>query len=346
MKEFVINKYLCLRLENGITNIYVNNKKILRCKAVLIDIPIGDLDYNELESIDEYVDEYKKAEAEARDWSQEIPPEEEFWGHCSNLHYWYLENYNSNLIHHELVFPLLKELTKAGDLAAKNIFKEEIARRYGSGYLPVMVYLEKEGYLSYLNEQEILLSVREALENSLRKLDHETVRMLIRRFGRKLEAQLGREEYLHILFNKNDADVIIELGKLIGKDIIIRRYEINEYYILQEEYTDPNRSPSTEFYVDVRDRTVIGLTLFECNINSFPEIILNLKSLTSLSLVDNNIKIIPKSILGLQNLSILNLAGNLIQDIPLWAKNLKCYISLKGNPLNEKSKELIEKLRN
>ncbi|MFW9969014.1 MAG: hypothetical protein ACFFDF_02360 [Candidatus Odinarchaeota archaeon] len=59
MKEFVINEYLSLRLEKGITNIYVRDQKILRCKAVLIDIPIHDLDYNEFESIDEFIEYYK-----------------------------------------------------------------------------------------------------------------------------------------------------------------------------------------------------------------------------------------------------------------------------------------------
>jgi len=37
----------------------------------------------------------------------------------------------------------------------------------------------------------------------------------------------GREEYLHILLNKNDAKIIMELGKIIGKEIIIEEYKIN-----------------------------------------------------------------------------------------------------------------------
>lgn len=58
MEEFTINEYLSLKLEDETTNIYVNNKKILRCKYILIDIPIETLDNDEFESIDEYIDEY------------------------------------------------------------------------------------------------------------------------------------------------------------------------------------------------------------------------------------------------------------------------------------------------
>jgi len=73
MKEFVINEFLSLKLENGITNIYVNDKKILRCKAVLIEILIEDLNYYDFESIDEYIDKYKKANDETKEKAKKIP---------------------------------------------------------------------------------------------------------------------------------------------------------------------------------------------------------------------------------------------------------------------------------
>ena len=40
--------------------------------------------------------------------------------------------------HHNLAFPLLKVLTKSGDLQAKKVFREEIAKRFESGYVPVI----------------------------------------------------------------------------------------------------------------------------------------------------------------------------------------------------------------
>lgn len=335
MNEFVVNEYLSLRLENGKTNIYVNNEKFIQCKYILLDIPIGAYNDDEFESIDEYIEHYKKVQTETREKAKKLPPEVEFWGHCSNIHYWYLKRYDTNLIHHELVFPLLKALSNAGEMVAKNKFKEEIAKRYGTGYLPVMQFLAKGKYLSYLKEEEILSCAREALENNLRRLDYETALMLIRIFGRKLEAWLGREEYLHILLNKNDADVIIALGKLIGKEIIIKRYMVNGHYIrLRESYKDPQRSPGTAYSVEVRDKYVIDLNLSRCNLNFFPEIKGALERLTFLSLVNNSLKQIPKLICNLENLTILNLSGNLIQNIPQWINKLECSIYLTDNLLS------------
>jgi len=54
-----------------------------------------------------------------------------------------------------LAFPLLKALTDAGDPQARQIFAEEIAKRFDSEYLPVMTYLIVNGYLSYLTPQQI-----------------------------------------------------------------------------------------------------------------------------------------------------------------------------------------------
>ena len=57
MKEFIINNYIKLKLENGKTNIYVNNKLFRQCKYVLIRKSVNELeDLLILESIDELAD--------------------------------------------------------------------------------------------------------------------------------------------------------------------------------------------------------------------------------------------------------------------------------------------------
>ncbi|MHA1509149.1 MAG: hypothetical protein ACTSO6_10650, partial [Promethearchaeota archaeon] len=43
----------------------------------------------------------------------------------------------------------------AGDPQAKKVFKEEIAKRLESGYPSVVLYLESEGYLKYLDSDEL-----------------------------------------------------------------------------------------------------------------------------------------------------------------------------------------------
>lgn len=55
----------------------------------------------------------------------------------------------------KIAFPLLKKLTEAGDPIAKRVFKEEIAKRYASGFPSMVRYLEHEGYLKYLSEDEL-----------------------------------------------------------------------------------------------------------------------------------------------------------------------------------------------
>lgn len=219
-----------------------------------------------------------------------------------------------------------------------------------------MKFLEKEGYLEYLNEGELILCVKDALEKSLRKLDHKAVDWLIIYYGNKLKTHFGREEYLNILLNKNEAEIIIELGKIIGKDIIIEEYRIDRLHIsgLSEEYRDTKRNPFTEYSIEVEDKFVVRLNLSDCGLNSFPKIITELIKLETLILNGNELKEISKSILDMKYLRFVSIARCGIQNIPNWFKNLKLLkgiyllegINLSGNPLNERSKELIKNFKN
>ena len=87
-----------------------------------------------------------------------ISPEQEFWGHCSNLQMWYEHNYDTRIFRSNLAFPLLRELTEYGDPRAKKVFKEEIAKRIESGFLNVIFYLFNEGYLYAFNKNDIITS--------------------------------------------------------------------------------------------------------------------------------------------------------------------------------------------
>ena len=161
MKEFKINKYLSLKLEDSKTNIYIEGKLFKQCKFLMLNIPLAEVeDYVEVESID--------AAAEKLGWTEEgqeivdneiLSPEVEFWGHCSNLQVWMEMNYDTSLLHRNLAFPLLKKLTEVGDLNAKKVFKEEIAKRLASGHPNVVEYLIREGYTKYLKSEELLYSV-------------------------------------------------------------------------------------------------------------------------------------------------------------------------------------------
>jgi len=176
-KEFKVNDYIALKLEyvegdievaqGWSTIIYVKGKRFKQCKYLLLNIPVDDISsFDEIMSIDEAAQEIRNRllKEKNNDWLEDyeddesvekIPPEVEFWGHCSNMQVWVENNYDTRLLHRWLAFPLLKELTEAGDPVAKKVFKEEIAKRYASGYPSVVKSLKNGGYLDYLSSDEI-----------------------------------------------------------------------------------------------------------------------------------------------------------------------------------------------
>ena len=155
MKEFKVNDYISLRLESSKTIIYIKGKIFNQCKRLLLNIPVDKIStFEKIQSVDEASEELIKENS-----SNEIKlsPDLEFWGHCSNLQIWAENDYDTRLLHRNLAFPLLKELVKVGDLKAKRVFNEEIAKRIEIGYFPVLEYLILEGYPSYLNNDQIFL---------------------------------------------------------------------------------------------------------------------------------------------------------------------------------------------
>lgn len=163
MQEYKVNDYITLRLEGKETNIYVKGKRFRQCKFLLLQIPIDKItDFDDIESIDEIAERLDRSlEPRANLHGQlirnnELPPETEFWGHCSNMQVWYEHNYDTRLLRNNLAFLLLKKLTEVGDPLAKKVFKEEIARRVETGNAPILLYLMENGYLNYLNDYELM----------------------------------------------------------------------------------------------------------------------------------------------------------------------------------------------
>ncbi len=180
-KEFKVNKYILLRLEGKYTVIYVNGKRFNYCKGLFIFIPEKNVEkYDGIRSIDEVSEVYddylinnnmykeENGKFYHSPYSYYIPPETEFWGHCSNLQAWVEHDYDTRLLHSNLAFPLLKALSKAGDPIAEKVFKEEIAKRISSGYCPTIIYLILEGYFFFLTIEEFLC----ALDNCREKIDY------------------------------------------------------------------------------------------------------------------------------------------------------------------------------
>jgi len=155
-RDFKINEYITLRFESNKTNIYINDKKFIQCKFLLLEVPLEKtVSLEELESIDEFSERFGNPFDIQKSPFEKVPPEVEFWGHCSNLQVWVEHDYNSNLLHSDIAFPLLKRLTEVGDARARGIFKDEIIKRILSGYIPTVIYLVMSHFLDFFRREEI-----------------------------------------------------------------------------------------------------------------------------------------------------------------------------------------------
>ena len=153
-REFIINNYLKLRLEQGRTIIYVKNRPFKQCMYLLMNIQTDRIpEYGEIRSIDEAAEKLDRSLE--GNHTNRITSEAEFWGHCSNIQAWAENDYDTRILHRNLAFPLLKKLTEVGDPIALQKFKEEIAIRYASGHPTVMTFLTQNGYMRYLNAEEL-----------------------------------------------------------------------------------------------------------------------------------------------------------------------------------------------
>jgi len=175
MKEFKISDLLTVKLEDNKTIIYINDVKIIQCKYLLLNELSFDSETKEFLIEKLSIDTQSKNLNHSLELIDEndIPPEVEFWAHSSNLQAWYEHEYNTQLLHSNLAFPLLRKLTQAGDKIAKQVFKKEIINRFRDGNLNVMTFLIIEGYLDELSIEES--------DNLYQELDFEIYKKLQKR---------------------------------------------------------------------------------------------------------------------------------------------------------------------
>jgi tetratricopeptide (TPR) repeat protein len=98
MKEFKVNKFINLKLEEGKSNIYIAGKLFNLCK----NLKIKNLKYEE----------------------SNISSEVEFWGYCSVLQAWAENNYSLELLDKHFALTLLRQLRNAGDFKALKLLKK------------------------------------------------------------------------------------------------------------------------------------------------------------------------------------------------------------------------------
>lgn len=289
MKYFKINKYITLKLENKKTNIYINDKLFKQCKYLLLILPTEDTQIlEEINSIDKASENLDNSldpnveyvEPKLKEVVKNIDPETEFWAHCSNMEAWAASDYNTQLLHSNLAFPLLKRLTEVNDLMAVKKFKEEIGRRYFTGGKGVKTYLEEEGYLDFLNKEEL----RSFIYNGNNVID-------------ELEVIISKDILVRARDTIESPAIVIRNGKIIRLNL---------------SYSNLRKLPAC-----IQNLKSLEILYFIGNsIEEIPVWIGKLELLKQLITINNKIKSIPKSIGKLTSLKILNLSQNELETLP------------------------------
>ncbi len=210
MKEFTINDNITLKLVDNQTIIYLDNNQFLICKHLKIQVPNYKIDF--FNTIDEIIDFKNEDSVNNKNNISPISPEMAFLGHCSNLQVWVENNYNTQLLHSTIAFPLLEKLSKLGDSVAKKVFKEEIIKKINGDYAPTIIYLVMNRYLIYFTDEELNTLIDEFHDQE--KTYNEDLLDLIYRFDEE-RCLLSSREIIFLTEHPkiNLFELIIKYGK-------------------------------------------------------------------------------------------------------------------------------------
>ncbi len=320
MLDFKVNKFITLRLEDGNSNIYVNNKLFKECKYILVKSKVENLiEISKIKSVDELAEFSVDVIAEKLNHVLEhdeieeidIPAEVRFWAHCSNLQTWAENNYNTKLIHSNLSFPLLKKLVGVGDLKAKKVFKEEIIKRFLNGTKGVQEFLLRQGYVELINNEE---------KNSLLLLEEEEEVI------NELERLTGKTLHIDTKYHHFNQSFVLRKGKISELNVI--DCGINEVpkAIKRLKYLEALRlsgNPINTLPNWIGDLENLKTLEIRSGINKLPETIGNIKSLEKLDLRLNKLVTLPVSLSNLSSLKELNLSNCGLKFLPESIGDLK-----------------------
>jgi hypothetical protein len=362
MIEFRVNDFIKVKLEKGETNIYVNDILFNQCKFVIVNRNIDEIeDLLELESVDELLDKSDQdMDFELEQFA--VPVETKFWAHCSNLQTWFENNYDTRLLHSNLSFPLLKKLYEAGDIVAKRVFKEEIAKRLKSGSYWVQKYLFLEGYKSYLSREELINGVLLPDEANavmeISRITRQNYDMILSFDDDEFRHRQGYNFYFSVkdghviefelVINKFNAYIPIEIAnftKLHSLNITIGRTEevVPKFNVKLEPlkilkiFTRGNviLPDAFNYFPNLVNLTIHeefnGPTRFESN----PQTLGSLKNLARLEINNVSLNSLPLNIDNLEMLDTLVIINTGLELLPESMYNLEYlnHLIIKGNPL-------------
>jgi Leucine-rich repeat (LRR) protein len=358
MQEFQVSKYLSLRLEDECTIIYIAGKRFRQCKYLLLNIPVDEMYFLEdLESIDEAAEILDKSQEGVGPKEIKIPPEVEYWGHCSNLQVWYENEYDTRLLHSNLAFPLLKRLTETGDPLALEVFKAEIIKRYRDGTETTRKFLVIENFLAYLPTDERLnlllntddfntlmelseeididspLLTLEALFNRIKIDKKEIVELDLGKFGlREFPMSILNFKSLKVLSLKSN--FLKEIPRRINRLKSLHKLWLNYNKLcflpssicslisLEQLWLDNNKIRWLPKHVGKLIR-LRSLHLSFNRLKNLPESLCDLKSLKKIFLLSNYLGTLPKCLYKLRSIECIDLRGNSFIEYPNILKEMK-----------------------
>lgn len=325
---FQVNELISLKLEHGKTFIYLAGKKFNQCKSLKINIPYEEFrdKFSNINSIDEIV--------EWNDESVKIPASTEFWGHCSNLQIWWESNYNTNLLHSNLSFPLLKELTRLGDHVANRVYKEEIAKKLRYGSYNNQRFLFSGKYMNELSHQELINGVLCAEEANV-MLDISDVTKCSYKMIPSFDEEIFRHGHHNNFFSAKGGHIIeLELNLSSIAKIPSNIQNLSKLKTLHIRIFNNNDYP-LNFPIDVELNSITDLKLF---LYGPVEIADNFESLPNLQFIDiigmnhekrdSMFEKAANSLCLLKNITSLRIQNVELKEIPASIKNLSLLTSL------------------
>ena len=198
--------------------------------------------------------------------------------------------------------------------------------------------IEKEVLVPYQYHQENLEEYQEALiyalaqaqpisEASRIELD-DFQKMLglsdedIQIIEKQLDTQVKSQSAPQVQKEYTDLEIIQQLEQEIGRKL--------------EKFTNFEKI-SEIGYVLNENKDVVQLNLSQCNLNSIPNALFNLKKLEFLVISGNKVEQLPDSFVQLLNLSVLGLSKNELKELPASFGQLQnlSYLYLSSNQLKE-----------
>ncbi len=352
--SFRINDYISLILKDEKVTILIEGEEVMLCKGIAIKMPIEDiLEIQNYNSVDDLITMYDKKVEEGKEPEEDITPETEFMVHCSNLQAWSENGYDSDLLHYNLSFPLLKKLSEAGDKRARKVFKEEIVKRFLKGNRQAQVFLHAKEYLSILTseEQQVLY------EKNIKEI-HAIERLTGNKIHVGSDLMLGDDVEVfdgEITGLRLDGRKEISMPKPISeiksiKKLILHRFidsKVPEWIanLSNLEYLDLRSNEIVEIPKNIRKlKKLQHLNLGDNKLVRLPQELGNLINLQTLSLGHNKLKMLPRGTLNLKNLRTIGLDYNVFEEFPkelLTLKNIR-NISLLDNKIKEIPTEILQ----